>query len=94
MLWHKKLGSRATYNELIRAFSSAGNEEYADNVKKIFQYHDSDGSDSSCSEDSFPLPQPETYPHPKLFPVELPSEVSSESCFLLDSSASKSLSEG
>lgn len=75
-LWQQKLGSDATYNELIRAFNRAGYKQYADNVKKIVQYHNHDDSDSSCSEDSFPLPQPETYPNPKLSSVELPSEVS------------------
>ena len=84
-LWQQKLGSDATYNELIRAFNRAGYKQYADNVKKIVQYHNHDDSDSSCSEDSFPSPQPETYPSLKPSSVELPSEKSCKTYHLLES---------
>ena len=85
-LWQQKLGSDATYNKLIGAFNRAGYKQYADNVKKIVQYHNHDDSDSSCSEDSFQsVTQPETFPNPKPSSVELPSEVSCETYTRLDS---------
>ena len=84
MLWQQRLGSDATYNELIRVFSTAGYEGYADKIKVILNHHDDD-SDSSCSEESFSLCQPETYPNFMPSSVELPSEVSCKTYCVLDS---------
>ena len=83
-LWKERLGSRATYNELIKAFNSADYKQYADHVKNLVQSNDDD-SDSSCSENSPSLLQPETYPNPELSSVELPSEIPCETYTLLDS---------
>lgn len=33
--WKQKLGSKATYNNLIHVFRSAGYQEYADTVYKL-----------------------------------------------------------
>ena len=73
-LWKQKFGSNATYRTLIRAFERAGYKQYADQVKQVIQPQDSDTDDSSCDEDSFPLPQPHTYPNlESLSPIECPS---------------------
>ena len=41
--WKQKLGSNATYNNLIGVFERAGYQGYADTVRDIFgMYHDTD----------------------------------------------------
>ena len=88
-LWKKKLGSSATYKALIAAFECAGYRQYADEVEKlVIQPQDSDTDDSSCDEDLFLLPQPQTYPNRKSpSPVKLPSPKSLlfESYLVVDS---------
>ena len=34
-MWKQKLGSNATYNNLIKVFESAGHKDYADLVRRI-----------------------------------------------------------
>ena len=35
-MWKQKLGSKATYNDLIHMFKGAGYQNYADTVYKVF----------------------------------------------------------
>ena len=101
MIWKQKLGSSATYNKLIRVFEHAGYKNYADNVRKIVTvYRNSETDDSSTSsEESFPLPQPQTYPllkslnPPSPTDTELPSH-EPETYLLIDPAVAESLPEG
>ena len=62
-LWKQKLGSRATYQELINIFERAGYNSYADVVRNIVCHTESEMD--HFNDYAEPLPQPETYPHPK-----------------------------
>ena len=74
-LWKQNLGPNATYQALITAFECIGYRQYANEVEELVtQPQDSDTDDSSCDEDRFPLPQPQTYPNRKSpSPIKLPS---------------------
>ena len=87
ILWKQKLGSSATYNELIRAFERAGYKEYADNVRKVVQPQDYDDEmdSSSSDEDCFSSSQPPTYLEPSS-PVDMQLS-KPESYLLMDNPA-------
>lgn len=92
LIWKQRLGSSATYNELIGVFKRAGYKHYAEKVRKLV--HDSNTDDSSSSEESFPLPQPPTYPplnSPSLNEVLSPN---SELCLLIDPASAELFPEG
>ena len=58
--WKQRNGSKATYSELIEIFERAGYRSYADELKKVAEFTESEGEDSSssCSGEE----QPKTYP--------------------------------
>ena len=76
LLWKQQLGSRATYNKLISVFDHAGYKAYSENVRKFACASDSETDDSSGNEDSFPSPQPPTYPCLKPQDSPTPTELS------------------
>ena len=86
-LWKQKLGSSATYNELIGAFEHAGYKEYADNVRKVIQPQgfDDEMDTSSSDEDHFSSSQPPTYLEPSS-PVDMQLS-KPESYLLMDNPA-------
>ena len=73
--WKRKLGSGATYNDLIKAFQQAGYEGYAEVVKGLLMNDMRTNTGSSNRDTTPPLPSTEQ-PSP-VFPPE--SELFSES---------------
>lgn len=90
LIWKRKNGYRATYRELIKVFERAGYNDLPHKVRKIAQQQDvcsdNETDDSSSSEDSYSSSQPETYPNRKRSTIELPSELSCDSCLFKDPS--------
>ena len=70
--WKETRGKRATYNNLIIAFEAAGFKNFADNIRRMSG--GDDDMDDSSDEESFPWPQPPTYPDQLDQPL-------SESCY-------------
>ena len=96
--WRERLGNTATYNNLITVFEAAGHKDYADYITKEFGGDDEDTDDSSDDE-SFPRPQPPTYPVQQYDPMASsalsePSNSSSELYNLVDSDTAKTFPEG
>jgi hypothetical protein len=57
-LWKQKLGSGATYNNLIKAFEEASHKDYAENVKHLLKNVQTDTGNSSRNTTP-PLPSTE-----------------------------------
>ena len=94
--WKKKLGKSATYSNLISAFEAAGYKNYADNIRRMFG--NDDDTDDSSGDESFPRPQPPTYPvqHDPLRSISSlpePSNSPSELYYLVDPDTAKTLPE-
>ena len=91
MKWKKRLGKRATYNNLISVFEAAGRKDYADNIRRMF------GDDSN---DSSGDAQPPPYPDPDPLDQSLSQAYCATSPELskmydsLDSDTAKTLPEG
>ena len=66
-MWKEKLGSEATYQKLINIFEDTGYHNYAEIVRNL-ACHKIDHFKDYAE----PLPQPVTYPHPKLSPPSSP----------------------
>ena len=66
-MWKKRLGSLATYQELINVFESTGYHAYVETVRNIACHIKDDSNDYAE-----PLSQPETYPQPKPSPPSSP----------------------
>ena len=66
-IWKKRNGSSATYSKLIKIFERADCKKYADEVRRIAQFSDSETDDSSSGsgEEQFQVEQPQTYPASK-----------------------------
>ena len=76
-MWKEKLGSNATYQELINVFESAGYHTYANIVRCCIESEMDDFNDYTVH-----LSQRDPYPHPKL---SLPSpELSTRKFSLYD----------
>ena len=81
--WKQKLGSRASYNNLIGVFERAGYQENADAIRKLILQSSSDKTENSTNEKVFPtlpdhaasVPQPPVFPEPApiLSSIALPS---------------------
>ena len=65
--WKQRNGSKATYGRLMKIFERIDCRGYADEVGRIAQLSDSEGDDSSSSEEE--IKQPQTYPPYTPFPV-------------------------
>ena len=63
--WKQKLGSEATYQELINVFERADFQNCADIVRSIILCENESEVDDSSDYDE-PIPQPETYPNVQL----------------------------
>ena len=93
--WKEKLGKSATYNKLISSFEAAGYKNYADNIKRMFGGDDE--TDNSSDDESFPSPQPPTYPVQIIKPLSSTPEPSMSVCepfYLIDSDTAKRLPKG
>ena len=82
-IWKQRLGSDATYQKLIDVFECAGYRTYVEIVRNTVCDAESETDDSSDYEE--PIPQPETYPHPKApsLPKLSPCKPSSRDEYLL-----------
>ena len=64
--WKRRNGSKATYSKLIEIFRQAGYRSYADELRMLAQFSDSEGDDTSSSgEEHSQMEQPQTYPTQK-----------------------------
>ena len=72
--WKQKLGSNATYSNLIVVFERAGCQEYADTVRRLLLQSSVDKAEksaisptlSACASESLPqFPQLPTFPEPE-----------------------------
>ena len=64
--WKQRNGSKATYSKLIEIFKRAGYRSYADELRTLAQFSDSEGDDTSSSgEEHSHMEQPQTYPTQK-----------------------------
>ena len=92
--WKKRLGKSATYSNLICAFEAAGYKHYADSIKRMFGIDDD--ADYSSDDESFPRPQPPTYPIQPDPISSLPEPLTSPSdlYYLVDPDTVKTLPEG
>lgn len=77
--WKQKLGSKATYNNLIKAFKRAGYKIYADTViglVKIMQTNSNDSNSNTIDQTPPPskqsLSQLPVFPEPKQLPKPPP----------------------
>ena len=66
-LWKQRNGSKATYGKLMKMFEEIGCRGSADKVRRIAQLSNSEGDDSSGSEEE--TKQPQTYPSYTPLPV-------------------------
>ena len=84
-IWKQKLGSNATYSNLIVVFIRAGYQEYADAIKKVILQSSVDKTEKLTENKVFPtmpecaslpqLPQLPVFPRPEpiLSSIALPS---------------------
>lgn len=73
--WKQRLGSSATYNNLISAFERAGYKDYAEIVKGLLVkdvHTDSDDSDRIAHNQTPPLSSEQSLPQLPVFPEQVP----------------------
>ena len=74
--WKQKLGSSATYNNLIGVFERAGYKSYADTVKNLMKNVEIDADNSDrITRNQTPPPSEQSLPQLPVFPPE-PEQVS------------------
>ena len=79
-IWKQRNGSKATYSKLIEIFKRAGYRNYADELRTLAQFSDSEGDNSSSSgEEHSQMEQPQTYPTPKPHALSLVPPATAES---------------
>ena len=87
--WKQKLGSKATYSNLIAVFRRAGYQEYADAVEKVILQSSVDKTENFTENEVFPtLPKCASLPELLQLPVFPEPESISSSIIALPSATS------
>ena len=68
--WKQKLGTKATHNNLIKAFEQAGYETYAEFVKGLVKNMQTDTNRNTIINQTPPPPSEQPLPQLPVFPAE------------------------